>query len=46
MGHEAAGIVLRCGLGVTNLIPGAYPFPAMSPLLIERSKLKKKPNAS
>lgn len=22
LGHEAAGIVLRCGAGVTNVVPG------------------------
>ncbi|KAF2662448.1 sorbitol dehydrogenase-like protein [Lophiostoma macrostomum CBS 122681] len=25
LGHEAAGVVLRCGDGVTNLVPGSQP---------------------
>ena len=30
LGHEAAGIVLKCGEGVTNLKPGEFKFDHIS----------------
>lgn len=34
LGHEAAGVVLKCGEGVTNLIPGKFKTFIMLPRLI------------